>query len=161
MRLVLVLLFCGAFCGAGGRMGLETANGNGSPGRPDLEGAKRAISANNRLYFLAFSRGDPAMFAELFAKDCWIMPAAGSTLCGEEAPVDFFRETYHDLGVRGGRFISVDIYGDGREFVTEAGFYRFVDGAGNVVGDGTFLVLWRKTAGGWMRFRDCFGRLDP
>lgn len=147
MRLFFALLFCGIIFGAVAQE------------RLDPEEAKRALSASNRLYFLAFSHGDAALFAGVFAKDCWIMPACGSTLCGEEAPVDFFKEVYA-RGVRGGRFITVDVFGNGSEFVTETGFYQWVDGNGKAVGDGTFLVLWRRVAGEWKRFRECFGSLD-
>jgi ketosteroid isomerase-like protein len=149
MRVLFALLFCGVFCGAAAQE------------RVDLGIVRGAISASHRLYFLAFSRGDSALFASLYTKDCWIMPAGGSTLCGDGAPGDFFGAVYRSRGVRNGKFITADVFGDGCEFVTETGFYRLVDGAGNVIDNGTYLVLWKKTADGWKRFRECFGWLDP
>jgi hypothetical protein len=130
--------------------------GAASQGRVDAESARDSISAGHRAYFQALSLGDSALFAELYAKDCWIMATGGAVLCGEDAPGEFFCTAYHRGGVRGGRFITVDVYGEGEEFVTEVGFYQFFDGGGRIVEGGTFLVLWRRMAGGWKRFRECF-----
>ena len=120
------------------------------------EEARRSIAESHRLYFQAFSGGDSALFIDRYTKDCWIMPPNAPALCGEEAPLDLFREAYYTKGVRNGRFITTDIVGDAGEFVTEVGFFQLFDAGNNMIDNGKFLVLWKKTQAGWKMFRDSF-----
>src|SRR5271170_4544323 len=90
----------------------------------DFQQVKEAIEKSNEDYFKAFVKGDSSIFMHQYTDDCWIMPANKPTLCGPEAALDFFRVAYYQLGVRKGKFISIDIFGDGQDFVTEVGFYH-------------------------------------
>jgi ketosteroid isomerase-like protein len=119
-------------------------------------GVARSIAESHRLYFQAFVCGDSSLFIDRYASDCWIMPPNSSALCGEGAPLEFFREAYYLRGVRGGRFITTDIYGDGDSYVTEAGFFQLFDAGGAMIDNGKFLVLWKKAPAGWKMFRDSF-----
>lgn len=121
-----------------------------------LEEARRSITESHLLYIQALSSGDSALFIDRYAKDCWIMPPNASALCGEGAPLDLFREEYYTKGVRNGRFMTIDIFGDAGEFVTEVGFFQLFDAGNNMIDNGKFLVLWRKTTAGWKMFRDSF-----
>jgi ketosteroid isomerase-like protein len=121
-----------------------------------LEEAKKAIAASNGIYFQAFAKGDSSLFIDLYATDCWIMPPNAPTLCGAEAPLEFFKTAYHQFGLRNGTFITVDVFGDGLEFVTEEGFWQSFDANNKLFNNGKFLVLWKKTRDGWKRFRDSF-----
>jgi ketosteroid isomerase-like protein len=118
--------------------------------------AKNAIAASNEIYFQAFSKGDSSIFINLYAKDCWIMQPNAQTFCGTDAPLDFFKMAYNKFGLRNGKFITVDVFGDGREYVTEVGFWESFDGNNNLLDNGKFLVLWKKTPNGWKMFRDSF-----
>lgn len=60
----------------------------------NLEEAKRAFAASNEMYFQAFAKGDSSLFVGCYAADCWIMQPNAPTLCGVEAPADFFRTAY-------------------------------------------------------------------
>jgi hypothetical protein len=42
------------------------------------------------------------------------------------------------------------------EFVTEEGFWQTFDADNKLLNNGKFLVLWKKTPGGWKMFRDSF-----
>jgi len=125
----------------------QTANGG-------LEEAKKAIAASNKIYFQAFAKGDSSLFIDRYAKDCWIMLPNAPALCGEEAPLEFFKMAYNKLGLRNGKLITIDIFGDGVEFVTEEGFWQSFDADNKLLDNGKFLVLWKKTPGGWKMFRD-------
>jgi ketosteroid isomerase-like protein len=48
------------------------------------------------------------------------------------------------------------VYGDGKEYVTEEGFWQSFNAKGELFDDGKFLVLWKKTKNGWKMFRDSF-----
>jgi len=119
----------------------------------NLEEAKKAIAASNEVYFQAFAKGDSSIFIDRYAKDCWIMPPNAPALCGIGAPSDFFKTAYN-FGLRNGKFITIDVFGDGGEFVTEEGFWQSFDANNRTLDNGKFLVLWKKTPDGWKMFRD-------
>jgi hypothetical protein len=77
-------------------------------------------------------------------------------MCGEDAPLHFFRVAYHDIGLRNGKFITTAVYGDGEEYVTEEGLWQSFDANNVMFDDGKFLVLWKKTPEGWKMYRDSF-----
>jgi ketosteroid isomerase-like protein len=122
----------------------------------NLEEAKKAIAVSNKIYFQAFAKGDSSLFIDRYAKDCWIMPPNASALCGPDAPYEFFKTAYYKFGLRNGKFITIDVFGDGLEFVTEEGFWQSFDANDKMVDNGKFLVLWKKTPDGWKMFRDSF-----
>ncbi len=121
-----------------------------------LEEAKTAIAKSNGIYFQAFAKGDSSIFIDRYAKDCCIMAPGTAAICGENAALDFFRIAYYQAGLRNGKFITTDVYGDGNEFVTEEGFWQSFDGGNKMFDNGKFLVLWKKIPDGWKMFRDSF-----
>jgi ketosteroid isomerase-like protein len=121
-----------------------------------LEEAKKAIAASNEVFFQAFVKGDSSLFIDRYARDCWIMPPNAQALCGKDAPLEFFKMAYNTFGVRNGKFITIDVFGDGVDFVTEVGFWQLFGADNKQLDDGKFLVLWKKTADGWKMFRDSF-----
>ena len=121
-----------------------------------LEEAKKAIAASNGIFFQAFVKGDSSLFIDRYARDCWIMPPNAQALCGKDAPLEFFKLAYNRFGVRNGKFITIDVFGDGVEFVTEVGFWQLFGADNKRLDDGKFLVLWKKTTDGWKMFRDSF-----
>ncbi|HEX9514269.1 MAG TPA: nuclear transport factor 2 family protein [Puia sp.] len=127
----------------------QTTNAN-------LEKAKKAIAASNEILFQAFAKGDSSIFIDRYAKDCWIMLPNAPALCGADAPLEFFKTAYNKFGVRNGKFITIDVFGDGVEFVTEVGFWQLFDANNKPFDNGKFLVLWKKTPDGWKMFRDSF-----
>jgi len=124
--------------------------------KSSLEEARIAIAKSNEIYFQAFEKGESSKFIDRYTYDCWIMSPNSPTLCGVDAPLDFFNTAYYEFGVRNGRFITIAIFGDDGEFVTEVGFYHLFDAKNVMLDDGKYLVLWKKTAAGWKMFRDSF-----
>jgi len=132
-------------------------NGQAQPTtNASLEEAKKAIAVSNEIYFQAFAKGDSSIFIDRYAKDCWIMPPNAPALCGADAPLEFFRTAYNKFGIRNGKFITIDVFGDGVKFVTEEGFWQSFDADNKLFDNGKFLVLWKKTPDGWKMFRDSF-----
>lgn len=122
----------------------------------NLDEAKKAIAESNAIYFQAFVKGDSSIFINRYAKDCWIMPPNAPALRGPDAPLRFFRTAYNKFGLRNGKFITIDVFGDGKEFVTEVGSWQSFDLHNTLFDNGKFVVLWKKTADGWKMFRDSF-----
>ncbi|MBN9385916.1 MAG: nuclear transport factor 2 family protein [Chitinophagaceae bacterium] len=99
--------------------------------KEDLTDVRKAIAASDEIYFQAFVKNDRSILIDLYAEDCWIIPPDASALCGPDAPGDFFRTAYDQLGVRNGKFITVDVYGISEDIVAELGFWRSY-GAGDI-----------------------------
>ncbi|MBN9297242.1 MAG: nuclear transport factor 2 family protein [Filimonas sp.] len=121
-----------------------------------LDEAKKAIAASNAIYFESFAKGDSSIFIDRYAEDCCIMAPDVPAMCGPEAPRLFFRLAYDEIGLRNGKFITTNVYGDGVEYVTEEGLWQSFDASGKMFDDGKFLVLWKKTSKGWKMYRDSF-----
>ena len=133
-----------------------SCQGQPSKNNADLEEARAAIAKSNDIYFQAFAKGDSSIFIDRYAKDCCIMPPNAAAMCGENAPLDFFRIAYYKIGLRNGQFITTDVFGDGSGFVTEVGIWKSFDANNTLFDNGKFLVLWKKTPDGWKMFRDSF-----
>ena len=121
-----------------------------------LAEAKKAIAESNAVYFTSFAKNDPSIFIDRYAEDACIMAPNTPALCGRDAAAKFFRDAVDNYGLKGGKFITTDVYGDGKEFVTEEGLWQSFDANGNLFDDGKFLVLWKKTSKGWKMYRDSF-----
>jgi ketosteroid isomerase-like protein len=121
-----------------------------------LEEAKKAIAASNAIYFESFVKNDASIFVERYAEDACIMAPNAPAMCGREAASAFFKTAYEEFGLKNGKFITTAVYGDGKEYVTEEGLWQSFNGGGDLIDDGKFLVLWKKTSTGWKMFRDSF-----
>jgi len=115
----------------------------------------KTISESNRLYFQAFIKRDSSLLTSNYTENCWIM-TSGTTLCGPTAALDFYKTTYHDKGVRNGKMITNELYGDGDQFIIEDGFYQFLDKDNRLLENGTFLTVWEKKKEGWVMLRSSF-----
>jgi len=127
-----------------------------SNARADLEEAKKAIAKSNELYFQAFARNDASLFIDRYAEDCWIMLPNAPALCGPNAANDFFQRGYNQFGVRNGKLITVDVYGVSEDVVAEVGFWKLYNVDNIEFDDGKFIVLWKRTSGGWKMWRESF-----
>ncbi|HTH57658.1 MAG TPA: DUF4440 domain-containing protein [Cyclobacteriaceae bacterium] len=122
----------------------------------ELEEAKKAIAESNAIYFDAFAKNDSSIFINCYADDCCIMAPNSPAKCGADAPLQFFKEAYSKVQLRGGKFITQDVFGAGNGYVAEVGLWQSFNKEGKMFDDGKFLVLWKKTDKGWKMFRDSF-----
>jgi ketosteroid isomerase-like protein len=122
----------------------------------DLEEATKAIAESNAIYFDSFARNDSSIFIERYAEDCEILAPNALPFVGHKGAAEFFRLGYDAFGLRNGKFTTTDIFGEGKDYVTEYGQWQSFDSKGTMFDDGKFLVLWKKTPKGWKMFRDSF-----
>lgn len=122
--------------------------------------ARDAIAKSNLCYWQAFVKGDSALFIDRYSTDACIMPPNAPAECGETAAQSFFRIAYTQMGIRNGKFITTEIYGND-EFLTEYGLFELLDSGNKLIDNGKYLVLWKKTGNGWKMFRDCFSSNNP
>ncbi|SDP33042.1 Ketosteroid isomerase homolog [Mucilaginibacter sp. OK268] len=131
------------------------ANAQSNQDNTLLQEAKKAIVASNATYFIAIAKNDGSILNH-YADDACLLPPNSPILCGRAELAKFFKDGYENYGLRGGKFITKNIFGDGRQYVTEEGLWQSFDAQGKVFDDGKFLVLWKKTKKGWKMFRDSF-----
>jgi len=136
-------------------------NCNPSSAQGNLDEAKKAIAESNAIYFESFVSHDSSIFINRYAADCCIMPPNWPMMCGSQAPLEFYQNAYNQIGVRNGKFITREVYGVAESFVAEVGQFQLFDANKNMLIDGKYLVLWKKTAKGWKMFRDSFSSNSP
>ncbi|MBO9584012.1 MAG: DUF4440 domain-containing protein [Flavobacterium sp.] len=135
---------------------LNSCNSASKKETANLDEAKKAIQESNAIYFNSFKNNDASIFIDRYADDASILLPNAPQIYGKEGAAKFFRKAYDEYGLRGGKFITTAIYGDGVEYVTEEGLWQSLNSKGELMDDGKFLVLWKKTPKGWKMFRDSF-----
>jgi ketosteroid isomerase-like protein len=121
----------------------------------DLSVIKKEIGKDNALYFDLFKKNDAAI-VNLYAEDGYLMPPNTAVVRGRAALVKDFKDTYAGGKIRGIKFSTVNVYGDGVLYVTEEGTYQTYGTNDQVIEKGNYLKLWKKTKQGWKIFRDVF-----
>lgn len=125
----------------------------------NLEDAKTSIAKANAVHFGLFAKNDGSIL-NLYTEDaCLLMPGAPA-FCGREGLLKFFNGVYA-AGSRDGKIITLDVYGDGEDYVTEEGLTQVFDSNGKMLGEGKYIVIWKKTKDGWKMFRDMFNGSKP
>lgn len=122
---------------------------------PGLPGVKKAIENINTLYFGLFAKNDESI-VNLYTEDACLLAPNMLPISGRKALQKDFADTFAAGKVKGVRFQTSNIYGDGKEYVTEEGTWQVFDPKGKLLDDGKYLKLWRKTKAGWKIFRDSF-----
>ena len=118
---------------------------------PLLEEAKKAIAASNAIYSDLALKNDGSILSR-YAEDACLFPSNAPPLCGHENILKFFKE---GEPLRS-KFTIVNVYGDGKEYVTEETLYELFNLKGEKIDNGKILVLWKKTKDGWKMYRDMF-----
>jgi ketosteroid isomerase-like protein len=116
---------------------------------------KKVIEKNNVLYFNLFAKNDAAI-VDLYTNDASLLAPNMPPITGKKALKKDFEDTFAAGKVKGVRFKTNNIYGDGREYVTEEGNWQVFDKEGKLMDDGKYLKLWKLTKTGWKIFRDSF-----
>lgn len=82
------------------------------------------------------------------------MPPDSPAWCGPDAALTFYKIAYDQLKLRDGKFITLQVYSAGQDYVVEEDLWQSFDANHVMMDDGKFLVLWKKTPKGWKMFRD-------
>ena len=116
---------------------------------------KKAIENNNALYFNLFAKND-ATIVDLYTDDASLLAPNMPAITGKKALKKDFEDTFAAGKVKVVRFKTSNIYGDGREYITEEGNWQVFDKGGKLLDEGKYLKLWKLTKTGWKIFRDSF-----
>jgi ketosteroid isomerase-like protein len=130
-------------------------NSNAQPHTPALARAGKVIAQINLRYFTLFAKSDAAIINLYTSDACLLLPNAPQ-ICGSAALSKDFKDTFIAGKVKGVKFVTLNVYGDGLSYVTEEGTWQVFGPGGKEIDNGKYLKLWRKTNNGWKIFRDCF-----
>lgn len=116
---------------------------------------KNAIEKTNTLYFNLFAKKDGAI-VNLYTDDACLLAPNTAPISGRKALEKDFEDTFAAGKVKGVKFQTNNIYGDGKNYITEEGSWQVFDPDGKLLDDGKYLKLWKRTDTGWKIFRDSF-----
>jgi len=120
-----------------------------------LAEVKKEIESVNTLYFDLFAKNDESI-VNFYTEDACLLAPNMLPISGRKALKKDFADTFTAGKVKSVRFQTSNVYGDGKEYVTEEGAWQVFDPEGKPLDDGKYLKLWRKTKAGWKIFRDSF-----
>lgn len=120
-----------------------------------LSAVKKAIEKTNADYFDLFKKHDVSIVA-LYTDDARLLAPNTPPINGKKALEKDFVDTFAAGKVKGVKFRTGEIYSDGNEYVTEEGAWQVFDPKGEVLDEGKYLKLWKRTKAGWKIFRDSF-----
>lgn len=116
---------------------------------------KNEIKKTNSLYFELFKKKDLAIVS-LYADNGFLLPPNAQAVKGKAALIKDFTGAYADTNIQSVKFTTIDIYGDGSDYITEEGLWQGLNAEGVVTDQGNYIKLWKKTGKGWKIFRDIF-----
>lgn len=126
----------------------------------NLDSAKAAIDANNKVFTESFEKGDSALFISCYTTDGCVMPDGGAPkMCGTEGLAGFFAYG-KQMGIRSIKLVTTEVIG-GKELVSEEGTYEIMDAAGKTMDKGKFIVTWKEENGVWKKYRDIWNTDMP
>lgn len=121
-------------------------------GQPPLQDVTAEIVAANDAFMAAFAAGDGAGVAALYTEDARLLPPGGDPVDGQAAIAEFWGSLI-DSGVAQAKLMTdeVEAFGD---TAYEVSHYAMLDAEGNVLGEGRYIVIWKRTDAGWKLHRD-------
>ncbi|UCC75227.1 MAG: SgcJ/EcaC family oxidoreductase [Gemmatimonadota bacterium] len=121
-------------------------------GQPPPQDVTADIAAANDAFMAAFAAGDGAGLADLYTEDARLLPPGSDPVDGRPAIATFWQSVI-DSGVAEARLMidEVENFGDA---AYEVSHYAMYDADGNVLGEGKYIVIWKRTDTGWKLHRD-------
>jgi len=125
----------------------------------NLDSAKAAIAASNKVFGTCFSTGDSATFVNCYTTDGCIYNANMPKVCGSQGINGFFNIGYQS-GIRNIALTTEEVMG-GKEAVVETGKYEVFIANNVSVEKGKFVVVWKEENGKWKMHRDIWNSDAP
>jgi ketosteroid isomerase-like protein len=116
----------------------------------DIAKVKAAIDSANQTYGERPKHKDLAFYEARYTKDACSMPEDTVRICGLEAIRNYFTADSSDYKV----VVKAEEVFGGPACVTEVGNYEVLDGKGQLLGKGKFMVAWKEEAGTWKIHRE-------
>ncbi len=113
------------------------------------------ITATNGSFVQSFNAGQADGVAALYTRDARLFTSDNDTMDGRAAIQEFWAVVY-TLG-NGARIerTTEEVEGSG-DLAYEVGSYKIYNAGGETEHEGKYMVIWKKTLGGWKLHRDIF-----
>ena len=118
----------------------------------DLVNAKKEIEATNKNLKELLAKGDSIGFANSYTADAKFMESNLPSLVGKSKIQSFWTKLIN-AGATNISLTTLEVWGD-ENFITEEGLYDFKSKDGAALGNGKYIVLWKKEDGKWKLHRD-------
>ena len=125
----------------------------------NLDSAKAAIEASNKVYGASFATDDSTKFAGCYTADACINPPNMPRMCGTAAITAFFNGGYK-MGIRNLKLTTEEVM-DSAAAVAEIGKYEVLGDKDASLDKGKFIVVWKMDNGKWKMHRDVWNSDNP
>ena len=125
----------------------------------NLDSAKAAIAASNKVYGECFSTGDSTKFVNCYTADGCIYPPNTPRMCGPQTITAFFNGAYK-MGIRNLKLTTDEVVGN-ETYVSEVGKYELMGDKNMSMDKGKFIVIWKNDNGKWKMYRDVWNSDMP
>lgn len=114
--------------------------------------AKADIEIRNNEFMAALRNRDKRAFVALYAPDAILLLPNMGTLEGHEGAEAFFH-SFEKRGIAEVRLTSHEVESHG-EMAWERGASEALRPDGTPLGRGSYMVIWKRSASGWVIYRD-------
>ncbi len=126
------------------------------------DSARAAVDCGNRAFVAAYAAHDSSKIAALYAPDASAFPPGAERANGRDAIRKVWQGAM-DAGVTNVTVRTIDVVASGN-LASETGEYALdvpgKDGKAVHVG-GKYVVVWKRTKGGWQLYRDIWNDTPP
>lgn len=129
--------------------------------KADGPASEKIIKTRNTEFCKIIEDRNFQKLADFYTQDCWIMLPNTRVLCGPDAVADYTNYLKTQARLKSERIISIDVYSNNKDTLTEVGFYHWLDANGKAFDDGKFIVVWKNEEGIWKRHREIFSSSHP
>ena len=124
----------------------------------DRDKAKADLASHNEKFMSDFKNGDSTALAAHYASDGMVLPPNSDAVSSANLAARWggaIRMGLKDLK------LTIDDVSGNDDMLAETGQYQMLDGKGNAVDKGKYVVVWKKVNGEWKIFRDIWNTSMP
>jgi len=125
----------------------------------DQAKVREEIATANDNFMALFGAGDVAGLAALYTEDGMVLPPNADFVKGPRA-IQGFWQAVIDMGVKGAKLEIMEVEGF-VDTTIEVSKFKLLDGEGQVLDQGKYIVIWKKVDGEWKLHRDIFNSSMP
>jgi ketosteroid isomerase-like protein len=118
----------------------------------DLVNAKKEIESANQNVKELLAKGDSIGFANSYTADAKFMESNQPSIVGKPKIQSFWTKLIN-AGATNISLTTLEVWGN-ENYITEEGLYDFKSKDGAALGNGKYIVLWKKEDGKWKLHRD-------
>ncbi len=122
-----------------------------------------AIAAVIDVFMNRFAEGDSKGMAQLYTEDGQLLPNDSDFVSGRQAIREYWRDLFEAneaLGIKSAKLERLVLEGHG-ETAIEVGRYTLSGEGGDPMGEGKYIVIWKREGGEWKLHRDIWNNNNP